>query len=260
MFEGHQGPVTGISCHNAVGTVDFSHLFITCSFDWTVKLWSTKVSVLPRLSRRISGASPMCQIRLRHNLCEALATISILKRKFQLRLSMRWPVLPEKQDKMAAREMGEGLRFWEFPFLFEGHHRNAFFFFASYPFPYLYVGMRDINLSMCVCLCANRCFDIPQAGCRRLPKNPSGFTFRPPIIPFRKVEHDSHFTKSFSGCSRGLCKTFSVSNDDFNRLFEHKPIIKLALRYTAVHIHLRGLMRPKPNQELCWLYLFVLWL
>nr|XP_061808222.1 cytoplasmic dynein 1 intermediate chain 1-like isoform X4 [Nerophis lumbriciformis] len=42
MFEGHQGPVTGISCHNAVGTVDFSHLFITSSFDWTVKLWSTK--------------------------------------------------------------------------------------------------------------------------------------------------------------------------------------------------------------------------
>uniref|UniRef100_A0A8C5BD89 Dynein cytoplasmic 1 intermediate chain 1 n=1 Tax=Gadus morhua TaxID=8049 RepID=A0A8C5BD89_GADMO len=42
MFEGHQGPVTGISCHNAVGPVDFSHLFATSSFDWTVKLWSTK--------------------------------------------------------------------------------------------------------------------------------------------------------------------------------------------------------------------------
>uniref|UniRef100_A0A7N6BQJ4 Dynein cytoplasmic 1 intermediate chain 1 n=1 Tax=Anabas testudineus TaxID=64144 RepID=A0A7N6BQJ4_ANATE len=42
MFEGHQGPVTGISCHSAVGAVDFSHLFITSSFDWTVKLWSTK--------------------------------------------------------------------------------------------------------------------------------------------------------------------------------------------------------------------------
>uniref|UniRef100_H3DK69 Dynein cytoplasmic 1 intermediate chain 1 n=2 Tax=Tetraodon nigroviridis TaxID=99883 RepID=H3DK69_TETNG len=42
MFEGHQGPVTGISCHGAVGTVDFSHLFITSSFDWTIKLWSTK--------------------------------------------------------------------------------------------------------------------------------------------------------------------------------------------------------------------------
>uniref|UniRef100_A0A3Q3K774 Uncharacterized protein n=1 Tax=Monopterus albus TaxID=43700 RepID=A0A3Q3K774_MONAL len=42
MFEGHQGPVTGISCHSAVGAVDFSHLFITSSFDWTIKLWSTK--------------------------------------------------------------------------------------------------------------------------------------------------------------------------------------------------------------------------
>ncbi|KAG7255049.1 hypothetical protein CRUP_032431 [Coryphaenoides rupestris] len=39
---GHPGPVTGISCHNAVGPVDFSHLFATSSFDWTVKLWSTK--------------------------------------------------------------------------------------------------------------------------------------------------------------------------------------------------------------------------
>ncbi|XP_059812092.1 cytoplasmic dynein 1 intermediate chain 2-like isoform X4 [Hypanus sabinus] len=42
MFEGHQGPVTGIHCHTATGAVDFSHLFITSSFDWTVKLWSTK--------------------------------------------------------------------------------------------------------------------------------------------------------------------------------------------------------------------------
>lgn len=43
MFEGHQGPATGVSCHGAVGAVDFSHLFITSSFDWTIKLWSTKV-------------------------------------------------------------------------------------------------------------------------------------------------------------------------------------------------------------------------
>ncbi|XP_053478182.1 cytoplasmic dynein 1 intermediate chain 1 isoform X1 [Ictalurus furcatus] len=42
MFEGHQGPVTGISCHNAVGPIDFSNLFTTSSFDWTAKLWSTK--------------------------------------------------------------------------------------------------------------------------------------------------------------------------------------------------------------------------
>uniref|UniRef100_A0A7N8Y9Q4 Dynein cytoplasmic 1 intermediate chain 2 n=1 Tax=Mastacembelus armatus TaxID=205130 RepID=A0A7N8Y9Q4_9TELE len=42
VFEGHHGPVTGLSCHTAAGPVDFSHLFISSSFDWTVKLWSTK--------------------------------------------------------------------------------------------------------------------------------------------------------------------------------------------------------------------------
>uniref|UniRef100_A0A4W5M512 Dynein cytoplasmic 1 intermediate chain 1 n=1 Tax=Hucho hucho TaxID=62062 RepID=A0A4W5M512_9TELE len=35
--------LTGLSCHNAVGPVDFSHLFVTSSFDWTVKLWNTEV-------------------------------------------------------------------------------------------------------------------------------------------------------------------------------------------------------------------------
>ncbi|KAL4635842.1 cytoplasmic dynein 1 intermediate chain 2-like isoform X2 [Arapaima gigas] len=42
MFEGHHGPITGIDCHTASGPLDFSHLFVTSSFDWTVKLWSTK--------------------------------------------------------------------------------------------------------------------------------------------------------------------------------------------------------------------------
>ncbi|KAB0345467.1 hypothetical protein FD754_022393, partial [Muntiacus muntjak] len=46
VFEGHQGPVTGINCHMAVGPIDFSHLFVTSSFDWTVKLWTTKCSPL----------------------------------------------------------------------------------------------------------------------------------------------------------------------------------------------------------------------
>ncbi|KAG5262179.1 hypothetical protein AALO_G00293090 [Alosa alosa] len=31
-----------LHCHTAAGPVDFSHLFVTSSFDWTVKLWSTK--------------------------------------------------------------------------------------------------------------------------------------------------------------------------------------------------------------------------
>ncbi|XP_076871319.1 dynein, cytoplasmic 1, intermediate chain 2a isoform X3 [Brachyhypopomus gauderio] len=42
LFEGHHGPVTGLSCHTATGPADLSHLFVTSSFDWTVKLWSTR--------------------------------------------------------------------------------------------------------------------------------------------------------------------------------------------------------------------------
>ncbi|XP_069585458.1 cytoplasmic dynein 1 intermediate chain 1 isoform X3 [Ranitomeya imitator] len=42
VYEGHQGPITGLNCHSAVGAIDFSHLFLTSSFDWTVKLWTTK--------------------------------------------------------------------------------------------------------------------------------------------------------------------------------------------------------------------------
>ena len=42
-FEGHQGaPVTGLSAHHGLGSVDFGHLFLTSSIDWTIKLWSLK--------------------------------------------------------------------------------------------------------------------------------------------------------------------------------------------------------------------------
>lgn len=60
MFEGHQGPVTGINCHMAVGQIDFSHLFVTSSFDWTVKLWSTKV---PTASATVEGTSALNRVR-----------------------------------------------------------------------------------------------------------------------------------------------------------------------------------------------------
>ncbi|XP_045210192.2 cytoplasmic dynein 1 intermediate chain 1-like isoform X3 [Mercenaria mercenaria] len=42
IFEGHQGPVTGIDCHKVAGQIDFSPYFLTSSFDWTIKLWSMK--------------------------------------------------------------------------------------------------------------------------------------------------------------------------------------------------------------------------
>lgn len=42
-FEGHQGaPVTGLSAHHGTGSIDFGHLFLTSSIDWTIKLWSLK--------------------------------------------------------------------------------------------------------------------------------------------------------------------------------------------------------------------------
>merc|ERR1711994_1048079 len=41
-FEGHAAPVTGLSTHNGQGSIDFGHLFLTSSIDWTVKLWSLK--------------------------------------------------------------------------------------------------------------------------------------------------------------------------------------------------------------------------
>ncbi|KAF2894488.1 hypothetical protein ILUMI_11688 [Ignelater luminosus] len=41
-YDGHQGPVTGISVNAVQGGIDFSHLFLTSSIDWTMKLWSLK--------------------------------------------------------------------------------------------------------------------------------------------------------------------------------------------------------------------------
>lgn len=46
MYEGHHAPVTGIDTHMVQTGVSFSHLFLTSSFDWTIKLWNTKVRIL----------------------------------------------------------------------------------------------------------------------------------------------------------------------------------------------------------------------
>lgn len=44
QFEGHHGPVTAIHYNRVPGPIDFSHLFLTSSFDWTIKLWNNKTS------------------------------------------------------------------------------------------------------------------------------------------------------------------------------------------------------------------------
>lgn len=43
-YDGHQGPITGISVNGVQGGIDFSHMFLTSSIDWTIKLWSLKVT------------------------------------------------------------------------------------------------------------------------------------------------------------------------------------------------------------------------
>uniref|UniRef100_A0ABD2X9S1 Cytoplasmic dynein 1 intermediate chain n=1 Tax=Trichogramma kaykai TaxID=54128 RepID=A0ABD2X9S1_9HYME len=42
MYEGHMGPITGVDAHAVPGGIDFSHLFLSSSVDWTIKLWSMK--------------------------------------------------------------------------------------------------------------------------------------------------------------------------------------------------------------------------
>ncbi|KAI0924765.1 hypothetical protein AcW1_006784 [Taiwanofungus camphoratus] len=47
VYKGHSGPVMGLDFHPLLGSVDFSDLFLTCSVDWTVKLWRAKSLAKP---------------------------------------------------------------------------------------------------------------------------------------------------------------------------------------------------------------------
>lgn len=47
VYKGHSGPIMGLNFHPLMGPVDFSDLLLTCSVDWTVKLWRAKSLAKP---------------------------------------------------------------------------------------------------------------------------------------------------------------------------------------------------------------------
>nr|GAT42947.1 predicted protein [Mycena chlorophos] len=57
MYKGHAGPVMGLHFHPLAGPVDLSDLFLTCSVDWTVKLWRAKS--LSKPSTAPHGIAPL---------------------------------------------------------------------------------------------------------------------------------------------------------------------------------------------------------
>lgn len=59
QYEGHYGTVTSVSCHQATHPqLDFSHLFVSSSIDWTVKLWSLKLINEQQITSKT--ATPLC--------------------------------------------------------------------------------------------------------------------------------------------------------------------------------------------------------
>lgn len=54
VYRGHAGPVMGIHFHPLIGSVDFSDYFLTCSVDWTVKLWRKSTAKPSNTAQSIS--------------------------------------------------------------------------------------------------------------------------------------------------------------------------------------------------------------
>ncbi|KAG0030526.1 hypothetical protein BGZ81_002540 [Podila clonocystis] len=46
-YKGHFAPITGLHFHPLFGPMDFSDLYLTCSVDWTVKLWRKRTNPKP---------------------------------------------------------------------------------------------------------------------------------------------------------------------------------------------------------------------
>jgi WD40 repeat protein len=54
MFHGHTGPVYKVKCNPFWDEID-NPIFATCSYDWTVRIWSTKNSSEPLICRSTEG-------------------------------------------------------------------------------------------------------------------------------------------------------------------------------------------------------------
>ena len=57
VYKGHSGPIMGVHFHPLVGPVDFSDLFLSCSVDWTVKLWRARSLAKP--STAVTHVAPL---------------------------------------------------------------------------------------------------------------------------------------------------------------------------------------------------------
>ncbi|KAF8328449.1 WD40-repeat-containing domain protein [Cantharellus anzutake] len=57
IYKGHSGPIMGLHFHPLEGSIDFSDIFLTCSVDWTVKLWKAKTTTKPSTS--VNVISPL---------------------------------------------------------------------------------------------------------------------------------------------------------------------------------------------------------
>ena len=57
IYKGHSGPIMGLHFHPLEGPIDFSDVFLTCSVDWTVKLWKAKTTTKP--STNVNVISPL---------------------------------------------------------------------------------------------------------------------------------------------------------------------------------------------------------
>lgn len=56
-YKGHLAPITALDFHGSRGPVDLGDYFLTCSFDWSVRLWRARQFTAPAVSSPVKGGS-----------------------------------------------------------------------------------------------------------------------------------------------------------------------------------------------------------